>query len=76
MDWLILAWTLFVLVVYIGGYLFPASVGIYTANLSAVYAAVVILGVCAWARRMLAAKSPGSTSAGTPSGKSASGKKK
>ena len=46
MDWLILAWTIFVCVVYIGGYFFSNPIGLLTTEFSKVYA-IVLLGAIA-----------------------------
>ena len=46
-DVLILLWSLFVCIVYVGGYLAPAAIGYYTSNLSALYAVALIGGICA-----------------------------
>jgi hypothetical protein len=68
-DWIILAWTLFVLIVYVGGYLFPAPIGVYTWNLGAVYAVVLIGGATASALRLVSSRSKAGSDDPSPTDK-------
>jgi hypothetical protein len=53
LEWMVLGWTIFILFVYIGGYFLPDSIGVYTWNLSAVYAVILIIVACIRARRLV-----------------------
>jgi hypothetical protein len=46
-DWITACWIVFVAVVYYGGYFLPSRIGVYTSNLAAVYALMIIVSVIA-----------------------------
>ncbi len=56
MQWLVLVWALFVLLIYIGGFVSQQAVGIYTPESGKLYAVFLMIAVAASILRWLSSR--------------------